>query len=55
MLDGVVVVVLLVIVEELRVEEGLEVICEWVGVEGVGKGIGGFVDVLYDFVDFFDL
>lgn len=42
-------------VEELRVEEGSEATCERVGAEGAGKGTGGPADVLYDFVDFFDL
>lgn len=53
--DGVAVAVPSVTVEELRVEEDLEVTCEWIGAAGAGKGTGGPAEVLYDFVDFFDL
>lgn len=50
--DGVAVAVPSVTVEELRVEEDLEVTCEWIGAAGAGKGTGGPAEVLYDFVDF---
>lgn len=53
--DGVAVAVPSVTVEELRMEEDSEVTCEWIGAAGAGKGTGGPAEVLYDFVDFFDL
>lgn len=44
-----------VAVSSATVEEDLEAIWESMGVAGAGKGTGGPAEVLYDFVDFFDL
>lgn len=44
-----------VAVSPVTVEEDLEAIWESMGAAGAGKGTGGPTEVLYDFVDFFDL